>query len=146
VTDAAGASDEALVGLEVVDTTPPALTLTAPLTALWPPDHRLVQVRPVLAATDACGAVEASITSATSSEPADAWGLTDGMTRPDIVMGDDGSVWLRAERDARGPGRIYTIHASAVDASGLTAGAGLDVLVPHDRRPAGSAQRRLLPR
>ncbi|MGH9867233.1 MAG: FG-GAP repeat domain-containing protein [Candidatus Polarisedimenticolia bacterium] len=135
VTDAAGESGEALMGIEVVDTTPPTLTMSSPISILWPPTHRLVEVRPVLTATDLCGPATASITSASSSEPVDAPGHLDGFTSPDVVVPGDGSVKLRAERDARGPGRVYTVQVTAVDASGLAATGGLEVHVPHDQRP-----------
>ena len=75
------------------------------------------------------------ITQVTSDEPDDANGSGDGNTADDIVIGNTGQwVDLRAEREGRGNGRVYTIQVSAADASGNTGTATFEVQVPHDQR------------
>jgi hypothetical protein len=76
------------------------------------------------------------LTSATSSEPADASGPGAGNTGDDIQGIDlgtaDSSFQLRAERDGSGNGRIYEVDYSAVDGAGNTSQARAFVVVPHD--------------
>jgi len=72
----------------------------------------------------------------TSSEPDDAPGIGDGNTTGDIqdaaIGTPDPSFLLRAERSAAGSGRVYTLEYAATDASGNTASASGQVIVPHD--------------
>jgi hypothetical protein len=71
---------------------------------------------------------------ASSSEPDDAAGNTDGHTTDDIQGATTGTadfaIKLRAERDSEGSGRAYTLVYQATDASGNSASSGGDVLVP----------------
>jgi len=60
--------------------------------------------------------------------------IGDGHTAGDIQIGDDGSIYLRAERSGTGSGRIYTITYQAVDDSGNAAVARATVTVPHNQR------------
>ena len=59
--------------------------------------------------------------------------LQDGGGEADWLIEDDGSVWLRAEREGAGTGRIYTITVTATDDASNTATAAAMVSVPHDR-------------
>jgi hypothetical protein len=76
------------------------------------------------------------LVSVTSSEPDAAPGNSDGATTGDIddaTAGTaDGDLLLRAERDGRGPGRVYTLTYKAVDRSGNATPAIATVTVPHD--------------
>ncbi|HKY32576.1 MAG TPA: thrombospondin type 3 repeat-containing protein [Candidatus Polarisedimenticolia bacterium] len=123
VTDRDGqtAVDRAL--LSVADREPPAAAASASPRTLFPANHRLVEVAIDLAVQDGCGPVAGVVLeSAVSSEPDDAPGGTDGSTSGDIAGAaagtDDRTVLLRAERDARGPGRIYTLVYKVTDAAG----------------------------
>jgi hypothetical protein len=113
-----------------IDQSPPSLTgLPAPGCTLWPPDERLVVVaRP--SATDTLSGLGAFTVSGTSSEPP-----TPGS--PDIVITGTGLgprvVQLRAVRLGNGPGRTYTLVATATDLAGNTASATATCTVPHDR-------------
>ena len=138
VTDRAGAGATADVTVSIVDTTPPAFSLTASQQVLWPPNHRMVEVAMSAHALDTCGDASWAIQSAASDEPDDAPGSGDGATTSDMQGVEPGSaggsVLLRAERQASGPGRSYTLTYAARDASGNAAGAAVLVRVPHDER------------
>jgi hypothetical protein len=43
------------------------------------------------------------------------------------------TVKLRAERDGKGDGRVYTIHVSCTDSAGNVSTGTVDVTVPHDQ-------------
>src|SRR5262249_27927722 len=51
-----GQVDDDAVAIDVADTQPPLLTVSASPAVLWPPDHRLVDVTVTLAVMDQCGA------------------------------------------------------------------------------------------
>lgn len=133
VADRAGATDsDEAEWIVAADTTPPSLSLEAVPSVLWPPDHRMVQVAVRATAEDACGAAALVLISATSSEPDDA--EADGSTEPDIQDAEPGTpdleMLLRAERAGGGPGRVYTLVYSAIDAAGNVATAATGVTVP----------------
>lgn len=137
VTNSAGVTGEASAVITVVDTTPPALTLTVNTMTLWPPNHRLVPLQVAWQMIDVCDPTAAVLlVSATSSEPDDTPGGGDGNTTEDIQDASIGTpdtvVLLRAERSADGPARIYTLTYAAQDSSGNTTSALQVVLVPHD--------------
>jgi hypothetical protein len=79
------------------------------------------------------GGTTLELLSVTSNEPDD--GLGDGDTPDDMVIVDDYTFDLRAERSALGDGRIYTITYQATDACGNVTVATATVTVPRDRRP-----------
>jgi hypothetical protein len=112
-------SDEVMV--VVPDNTSPELEITAEPSVLWPPNHKMVLVTPRIVAWDNCDDIETEVTllSVTSSESDNNHG--DGNTNNDIVIDDDGGIYLRAERTGRGDGRIYTITYQAIDDSGNVA-------------------------
>lgn len=123
--------DPLVVGL-ALDSVPPALTLTATPTTLWPANHKLVRVQVTASATDAVDAAPAiEFVSATSSEPDD--GRGDGNTTGDIVQLDAYTFLLRAERAGGGSGRVYTLTYRATDATGNSSLASVQVLVPANR-------------
>ncbi|MFQ5669488.1 MAG: thrombospondin type 3 repeat-containing protein [Acidobacteriota bacterium] len=135
VTDSFGETSVDEVLVNIVDTTPPALTVDLDPPVLWPPNHRLVPVTASVTASDACGAAQVSILSVTSSEPDDAEGDGDGKTAQDIQdvnLGTaDFDLLFRAERDGAGDGRAYTAVYRAVDGSGNTRDATGTAVVPH---------------
>ena len=110
------------------DTTPPELTVAVSPDRLWPPNHRLVTVRATVTATDATDPdPTVELVSVTSSEP-DA-GTRGGDRSGDIVIVDERTFRLRAERSPRGDGRVYTITYRATDVSGNSALASAEVRV-----------------
>jgi PKD domain-containing protein/K319-like protein len=126
VTDAGGLSSTATTHVTVRDTTAPSLTVTLSPNALWPPNHRLVQVTATVVASDSCDPNPAvALLSITSSEPDD--GLGDGDQPNDIQAVGGGTIpfgtdvrsfLLRAERSGMEAGRIYTVTYMVQDASG----------------------------
>jgi len=138
VTDSFGATDAVQRHVVVVDSVPPALTVVAGTQVLWPPDHRLVPVHLGWLVHDLCDPRPTVILSSVrSSEPDDAPGSGDGKTVGDIDGAEPGTkddeVLFRAERSAKGPGRVYELGYLAIDASGNAVPAFAVVTVPHDR-------------
>jgi hypothetical protein len=135
ITDGSGLHAMEGTNVSVVDTTPPVISVGMAPDSLWPPDHRMVDITAHVIATDACGAPTVVLASVTSDEADD--GLGDGDTADDIQGADLGAAdfafQLRAERDGRSDGRVYTITYTASDASGNTAQGQSTVSVPHSR-------------
>jgi hypothetical protein len=119
---------------EVIDDTPPEITVTLNRTYLWPPNHKLATITATVNVTDNCGGGSYVLTSITSDEPEDDKG--DGHTAPDIVGADYGTAdtefQLRSERQGGGDGRVYTITYTAGDACDNTTPGVATVRVEHD--------------
>jgi predicted extracellular nuclease len=117
--------DPVLVGLCL----PPTLRVRVSPQALWPPNHHYVTV----AATFTASSDTASVTlvSVTSNEPDD--GLGDGDTAQDMVIVDNDTVKLRAERSGHGTGRVYTLTYRATNGCGNTTTATATVTVPRNQ-------------
>ena len=115
----------------VNDAEGPAIgALTASATALWPPNHQLVDVAVSWSATD-CGSADCAL-SVSSSEPAN--GLGDGDVAPDFEVVDAHHVRLRAERAGGGSGRVYTITLTCTDGGGNTSAKSATVKVPKSQK------------
>jgi hypothetical protein len=122
--------------VNVVDTTAPTITLNGNAPVLWSPNHNYQTFSVtdfVIAASDSCntslGVGSVVIVQATSDELEDSG--DDGHTLNDIVIAPDcKSVQLRAERDGRGDGRVYTITFKVTDGSGNAGTATAIVTVP----------------
>lgn len=116
-----------------LDKTPPELTLTLTPETLWPPNHKMVEMDTSVDVTDNLDEnSQIKLESVTSNEPDDAPGGGDGHTTGDIEITEDGKIFLRAERDGKGTGRIYTITYSATDIAGNKSTTSATVTVPHD--------------
>jgi hypothetical protein len=119
----------------------PNIKLTGESIELWPANHRYNSVKLsqlVAGASDSCGGdvtADVVIAQVSSDEPEDARRGGDGRTRKDIVIAPDcKSVRLRAERQGRGNGRVYTISFKVTDAAGNTASATAKVSVRRSRK------------
>ncbi|NOR48555.1 MAG: hypothetical protein GQ533_11020 [Methanosarcinaceae archaeon] len=133
------------VDVNVVDTTPPVISVTVSPDMLWPPNHKMVDITATVTVSDICDAAPTVVlTSITSDEPdnthgtpwdADNGASGDGNTNNDIQGDDIGSedyeFQLRAERCGTEDGRTYTITYTVTDASGNSADASATVVVPH---------------
>ena len=135
VSDHCGRTHEDQVVITVEDTTPPEINLSVSVPSVWPPNHKLALVATGISASDICDPNPSLSVEVTSNEPVD--GLGDGNTEPDWQVDEnpDGSydVWVRVERSGTGIGRLYTITATAEDASGNVATQSAEVQVPHDQ-------------
>jgi hypothetical protein len=94
---------------------------------LWPPDHRMVDVFVRYNAIDNC-MVQITRLAVTSNEAVN--GTGDGKTIADWEIVDAHHLKLRAERSARGNGRVYTVTITARDSSGNSSDKTLTVRVP----------------
>jgi hypothetical protein len=114
----------------VKDTTPPTISvLSVNPSALWPPNKRMIPVVVTAAAFDNCSPPLCRITRVTSNEPSNSNALATG----DAVITGNLSLDLRADRNADGNGRVYTITVQCTDASGNVSSKTTTVLVPHDQ-------------
>ena len=96
---------------------------------LWPPNHRMVDVRVDYTVTDPCP--NTCVLTVSSDEPVNDIG--DGNTSPDWEVIDAHHVRLRAERAGPGDGRTYTINITCTnDTNQLSSTKTVTVLVPHD--------------
>lgn len=142
VIDAAGVAATDTVTVVVADTSWEYTALVSP-DILWPPNHRYVEIAYGLEASSACtGEVVVLehdawvLDSVTSDEPDDAPGNGDGRTIDDIVIGEDGSLLLRAERADESDGRTYTLTFAVTDGSGVVF-TTTTVIVPRSSIPRG---------
>jgi len=128
--------------LQQEDTKPPEFELKVKPTILWPPNHKMVEIKLSWTIRDAIDpSPTVSVRSVTMNEadetdtydPAYDVTLGDGRTIGDIRVDADGHVFLRAERSGTGTGRVYTITCDAVDRCGNVTTRSVTVTVPHDR-------------
>jgi hypothetical protein len=120
-----------LVARFCADSTAPSLTAVASPSVLRPPNHKYRTVTVTVGASDSVDpAPEVSLVSATSNEPDDAPGGADGATTDDVVVVDDTTFRLRAERSESGSGRVYSLTYRAVDACGNATEETTTVTVP----------------
>jgi uncharacterized protein len=126
--------DPVIVGLDLCDDVPPELTVSVSPEMLWPVNHKYVTVVATVNATDNVDPNPTiSLVSVTSNEPDN--GLGDGDMPNDIVIVNDLTFMLRAERAGAGTGRIYTITYMATDSCGNSTLVSATVTVPRDVRP-----------
>jgi hypothetical protein len=132
VTDSATNTASCSTIVTVVDTIPPVITaLSASPNSLWPPNHKMVEVKLRATVSDACGPVVWKITQVRSNESDN--GIGDGNTSPDRQITGDHTLRLRAERSGKGGGRAYTITVVATDAAGnRSEPKTVTVTVPHN--------------
>jgi uncharacterized protein len=123
--------DPVLVGF--CDAVAPTLNVSVTPDVLWPPDHKYIRVSATVSAEDNFDVPTIQLVSVTSNEPDN--GLGDGDLPNDIVILDDTTFDLRAERSGTGSGRIYTITYQATDSCGNVTIESAVVRVPRDLRP-----------
>jgi hypothetical protein len=146
-TDASGNSATETRTVNVVDTTPPTITVNSEPTVFWAPNHEyrtLALADLDIEVEDFCDKTltpdDVVIVKVTSDEPENAQGNGDGNTLDDMVIGEScNTVDLRAERAGSGNGRVYTLHLALMDASGNIGTTTYEVHVPHDQRPGSVA-------
>jgi parallel beta-helix repeat protein len=105
---------------------PRIVAISATPDVLWPPNGQLKSVTVDVTVTDDSDPSPAcQITGVTSNEPLNA---------SDWIVTGPLSLDLSANRNGLGAGRVYSIAVTCTNATGLSAGAEVTVLVPHDRR------------
>jgi hypothetical protein len=123
---------------ETTSNRPPDCSAAADPRSLWPPDHtfRLISLA---GATDPDGdRVTLTITAVTQDEPVKR--LDKSGTTPDAKEGaGSNQVFLRAERSAKGDGRVYRVAYEATDGKGGKCVASATVGVPRNRSHGSTA-------
>jgi hypothetical protein len=114
--------DPVIVGLCL----PPAATVSVTPSVLWPANHKYVTVEATISASSDTASV--TLISVTSNEVDD--GLGDGDTANDIVIIDNDTFKLRAERSGTGTGRTYTLTYLVTNTCGATTTVTATVTVP----------------
>ena len=112
---------------------PPVFTISLNPGLLWPPNHKMVDIRVTVSPTQPSG-VTCSIAQVTSNQPQN--GTGDGDTDIDWIF-QGMRLQLRAERAGnmhRGIGRIYTVTVGCTSQSGATSYSSATANVPHDMR------------
>jgi hypothetical protein len=124
--------DPVIAGLSVCDEIAPTAEIRLNHEYLWPPNHKYVTVHAKVKAEDNFDPnPTVTLVSVTSNEPDN--GLGDGDLADDIVIMNDFTFKLRAERSGGGQDRIYTITYKVTDACGNDTFATATVTVLHDR-------------
>ena len=141
------ASADVNVTLLPVDAPPLCTHAKAHPQRLWPPDHKLADVKIVGVTDPDSRKVTLTVTHVTQDEPVGCiarrgsrdYDEDDDETRgcrhttPDAIIHQDGHVALRAERREHGNGRVYHITFQADDGAGGQCTGQVTVCVPHDR-------------
>jgi predicted extracellular nuclease len=123
--------DPVIVGLDACDEIAPEIEVSVTPDSLWPPNHKYRTVQATVTASDNFDEEpEVRVLSATSNEPDDAPGGGDGNTTNDIVVVDEDTFQVRAERDENRSGRVYTITYEVTDSCGNSSTASATVGVP----------------
>ncbi|WP_434385871.1 HYR domain-containing protein [Melittangium boletus] len=131
--DASGNASTCTSTIQVVDVTPPAVTLTPPA-PLWPVsgDYHTVRLEDCITVYDRCSGgltqtgASASISCVASDE-------AQGAGAPDIVFLDATTVKVKVDRAAAGNGRVYSLHFEVRDAAGNRTRGICPVGVPVER-------------
>jgi hypothetical protein len=98
--------------------------------SIWPPNHEMIDVDVLYDISDNCGTVMPTVS--ISSNEAESGTDKDDVPNDWKVI-DAHHVQVRAERSAKGSGRIYTIKILATDLSGNKSEQEVKVTVPHDK-------------
>ena len=117
ITDIASNIVSCSTAIVVLDTKPPVIDLAvAEPGVLWPPNHKMVDVKVRAQVTDLCGTTTWKIIRVSCNERVN--GKGDGNTSRDWAITGDHTLKLRAERSGKGDFRIYTITLQAKDGAG----------------------------
>lgn len=135
VTDSKGLSSTCTAKVTVVDGTAPTIGCSVATSALWPPNHDLVNVGLTASARDNCAA-SPTIGVRVYADEDDEEATGDGNHSPDAKNLGPGTLRLRAERKGDGDGRVYLIVTTASDGAGNVSRCVRTVVVPHGQSQA----------
>jgi hypothetical protein len=144
-TDTSDNEAECTLNVAVVDTIPPEVSVTGG-GELWPPNHAYISVDLAdcgIEIDDQCqGMIDLDdanpvVTCVSSDEVEN--GSGDGNTLEDMVIVDNTTVNLRAERAGGGDGRVYSIHFEVSDNAGNVTAAVCRVGVRANQGASGPA-------
>ncbi|HZZ95075.1 MAG TPA: hypothetical protein VFE23_21125 [Usitatibacter sp.] len=129
--DRAGNAEPARTIRVAIDRTAPLITgLPGDTCSIWPPNGQMVTVGTVSAADPVSAIASFSVNASSSEAPGN-------KGEADVAVAGSGTgprvISVRADRNANGPGRTYTITATAIDLAGNTAAATGTCTVPHDQ-------------
>jgi uncharacterized protein len=123
--------DPVRVGIDSCEEIAPTIDVSVSPDSLSPKHNKYLTVQATIAAADNHDTAPAvTLVSATSNEPDDAPGDADGNTTHDVLILDEDTLKLRAERDETGSGRVYTLTFRATDDCGNSATDSATVTVP----------------
>jgi len=126
------------------DSTPPDFWLEVSPSVLWPPNHKMVEIKATWTVEDAVDpsptVMLKSIVMAEGDEitvyhPAEE-PKGHGNEVGDMYVDPEGRIFLRAERSGTANSRVYMITFTATDFCGNTRPRSAVVVVPHDQAPA----------
>jgi predicted extracellular nuclease len=124
--------DPVIVG--VCEGVPPEIDITLTPKILQPPNHKYVEVTATVSVTDNIDSgIIPWLLSVTSNELDNELG--DGNMPNDILIYDDFTFELRAERSGPGEIRVYTFTYMATDSCGNSSAATATVIVPKSNKP-----------
>ena len=128
--DATGKSRVVSYPMQLIDKTPPTLTVNLNPATLWPPNDKPMPITATITVNDDYDPEsEIKLESITASETLAAGDIHDAQ-----LGTDDRSFSLAAKRAGTNlAGRIYTVTYSATDASGNKTTTSAIVTVPHDQ-------------
>jgi type IX secretion system substrate protein len=128
----AGSSGFAVGEFGISQCAPPTISVMLTPDMLWPPNHKMANIRAAVRTTGTCGGNVVTLLSVTSNEPDN--GPDDGNTINDIQDVTTGvadyAFKLRKERCGTCTGRIYTATYKVVDQYGSMDIASATVTVP----------------
>jgi hypothetical protein len=121
-TDGVGNSASTSATFQVVDTTPPVVTLATATNVLWSPNHEMVNVGLTATVTDGCdgSGAAASLQIEVYADEVELPDTGDGSGNhsKDVKNIAPGTLRLRSERRGTSDGRVYLIVGKATDAAG----------------------------
>ena len=120
-TDVAGNTRTGSFVVTVRDTTAPTLTVSGIPGSLWPANKKMVRFAPAVSVSDV-GDPSPVLTLAVA--------CNESIAADDVVVHSPTDVELRAERSAKGVGRVYTLTYTATDAAGNRRVLSATVTVP----------------
>lgn len=130
-TDASGNVARCRITVNVLDNTPPSVSMTASPSLLWPPNNKMNNITVNVSFTDNCRPGLNSNVNITNVVVDDLGG--NGSTSEDWVIVNRTFVQLRAKRFGQGNGRTYIIVGTAFDNSGNIGQGQTLVSVPHNQ-------------